>query len=446
MIAGLISFPIWTRVFSKAEYGLFSLVGVTIALGIGFSKFGLQHAALRFYSDFKEKKTDIDISYYYSTLVIGVILISGTLIFSVIAITKIFFKDHINSTINDLLILMGIIVFIRSVNRILGMFLRAQQRPLLYSVFAVGMRYGNLLFALVVFFYFIKGLKGVLLGWAIADGIRMLFLFSLFADKIKIHFRSSPFLIEAIRYSFPLIWMEMANMILNFGDRYLLQYFMGSAAVGVYSAGYNLSSMAQSFLSSPLRLAVIPIYLSMWNKQGEKETKLFLSNVLKYYFMFGIPIMVGLSWFGGEVITLLATAKYREAQVIIPFILMSLLLYGTYPIFSAGLRIQKKTTSLMYLTFLAGLLNIILNTFFIPKFGLMGAAYATLIAYAFYISPILKYLIISVITVLLVSNISGESIRMFMVKMTAGILIYFSGIFIIEKNIRMKFVSLVYKR
>ena len=74
--AGFLTFPIWTRIFSEVEYGQMSLATATLGLIIVFSKFGIQRAALRFYSEFKENKRDLDFTYYYTTSFLSVLFIS----------------------------------------------------------------------------------------------------------------------------------------------------------------------------------------------------------------------------------------------------------------------------------------------------------------------------------------------------------------------------------
>ncbi|HEC32650.1 MAG TPA: hypothetical protein ENI63_00125 [Candidatus Kaiserbacteria bacterium] len=463
MIAGFISFPIWTRIFTKAEYGVFSLVGITISLGVGFSKFGLQHAALRYHSDFKEKKTNLDMSYYYTTLFMGSLLISGMIISIALLSIETLFRNYIDRPLLELIPLVAVLIFTGTITSVLTMFIRADNRAKLYSIFIVIKKYGGLLLALFIVFHFMRNLRGLFMGFALSDILMLTFLIVLFLNKMKITRISFPFLKEAIRYSFPLIWMELSNMILNFGDRYLIQFYMGSDSVGIYSAGYNLTNMAQSFLTTPLRLAIIPMYLQIWNREGERRTINFLSNTLDYYFMLAIPIVVGMIWYGKEIIIVLATSKFQESAIVIPYIVIPLVLHGAYVIYGAGFFIQKKTKILMYLALTAGIVNIALNIILIPKFGILGAAYATLIAYILLSSLIalisykflkiniqlkklLIYLFLSFFTMMAISIYPAKNILELLIKIAVGIIVYSIGAFIIDIKIRQKVLSILLKR
>ncbi len=462
-LAGFISFPIWTRVFSKAEYGIFSLIGTTIYFGLSFSKFGLQHAALRFHSDFKEKKINLDMSYYYSTLFISSLLISGLITLFALLISNNFINNYVEKSLHGLIFIVAFLIFIESINSILTMFIRADNKGWLYSIFSVASRYGELLGALIIVFYFMKNLYGLFLGYAIFEMIIFLALLALFIRKLNIHKISFPFLKEALSYSFPLISAEVLDLILVFGDRYLIQFYMGPEAVAVYSVGYSVSTMAQSLLATPLRLAIIPMYLSIWNKDGEKETEKFLKNTLNYYFMLGIPVILGLSFFGREIVTLFATSKYQESSSVIPYIITPLVLYGAYVVYGAGLYIHKRTKILMYLTLLSGIINISLNIVLIPRLGILGAAYATLIAYLvaifsmvvisyrylivrIQIVSIVKYTLLSILVMYFLSHFEAKSIKELSIKIVMGSVFYLFGICISEKPIRQKVLFIVKRK
>src|SRR3989304_8484054 len=75
-IAGVISFPIWTRMFSRSEYGVLNLIEVLIAGIVPFAKFGIQNAAVRFYPDYSDAK---DKREFYTTLLLGSCFVSGLL-------------------------------------------------------------------------------------------------------------------------------------------------------------------------------------------------------------------------------------------------------------------------------------------------------------------------------------------------------------------------------
>ena len=59
MLLGFISFPVFTRVFSVAEYGVINLITNTVLLLTVLSKFGFQHSVQRYYPE-GEQATSAD--------------------------------------------------------------------------------------------------------------------------------------------------------------------------------------------------------------------------------------------------------------------------------------------------------------------------------------------------------------------------------------------------
>ncbi|HSK43648.1 MAG TPA: oligosaccharide flippase family protein, partial [Candidatus Binatia bacterium] len=68
MLLGFISFPVFTRVFSVAEYGAMNLITNTVLLLTVLSKFGFQHSVQRFYPEDGQAGGQDALRRYYSTL------------------------------------------------------------------------------------------------------------------------------------------------------------------------------------------------------------------------------------------------------------------------------------------------------------------------------------------------------------------------------------------
>jgi O-antigen/teichoic acid export membrane protein len=383
-LVGLVSLPVWTRLLTQSEYGLLSLVTATVSFLVIVCKFGLQHASLRFYSDVETGKLPFDFGTYYSTMFFAGLSFTAAASLLTVGLGYWVAAGRGNAAIVALLIPAAIVVALQSINNSLQMFLRAEQRARLFSAIQMLRRCGR--FALAVSMALLLGatVRNMLLGWIIAGSMIALFMFGRMLRLGHLSPRKfSPALLrQAVAYGFPLIWAEVSNITLALGDRYILQYFLGERMVGIYSVGYNISALAQSLLAVPLRLAVVPAYLSMWNEQGEEPTRKLLGRVLNYYLMLGIPLAVGMIWFRREILVLLTSERYSDSQSVVPLIIVPLVLYGAYTIYGAGLFIHKKTAVFMWVNFLGSFTNVGLNFVLIPRMGILGAAWATLVSYS----------------------------------------------------------------
>ena len=130
-------------------------------------------------------------------------------------------------------------------------------------------------------------------------------------------------------------------------------------------------------------LAAGPIGINIWEKEGLKNSQVFVTKSTRYYLLICLPAIVGLSILAKPVIQILTTPEYHGGFQIVPFVASGGFLLGLHHRFEAGLVFYKKTDLIMSAIIVAGLLNLGLNFWLIPIFGYVAAAITTLIGYVF---------------------------------------------------------------
>lgn len=441
-----------------------SIADATLAIFIVFSKFGIQHAALRFYSEFKENKRNLDLTYYYTTSFFGVFIFSLIVSVVYLLILEVYFRTRLEPQFLIILRILSLLIIFDAINSIFLMFMRAEENVKLRSIITVVRRYSMVAVTLLFVLVFKLGLLGFFYGWALVDFLYSVLLICIYfrQGKIKLKNISMPILKESLSYGLPLIGFELSSLLLAQGDRFMLQHYLGSAAVGVYSSSYNLTSYLVEFLAAPFRLAIMPIFMSIWEKKGKEETQKFLSSALKVYLMIGIPLIFATSFMGREFITLLASKKYVDGYVIMPWVISGIVIFSANSVYGAGLFLKKKTVALLSINFGSAVLNIVLNIFLIPSLGLVGAAVATLIAYLFQVAliinisfkivpakipvySIIKYIAISLIMVFTILHINHLGSAQIFIRILAGVLVYTMGILLLETQFRTEGLLLLRK-
>ena len=312
-------------------------------------------------------------------------------------------------------------------------------------------------------FLFVPGLEGFFLGMVTVEGALVLYLSLKIIKKenFGLHSFSSKELISNIKYGLPLVVSELAFVLFERSDTFMINHFLGVYEVGLYSVVYSLGYYVQKIAIIPLSMAVMPLYLNIWKEKGVAETSRFLSQITNYYLVVVIPLGVGLSLFTKNIITILASPKYAEAAYLMPWIISGLLLYGVYYLYAAGFYVSKNSGAITLSIFVSLLMNIMLNLLLIPLLGLKGAAISTLASYVVlilftqlrtkYILPIrLNYrlLLHSIIsTVLMFSFISLINIEdlffRLLIKFTLGFVMYLFFMIIIDTEFRRIFLKTV---
>lgn len=182
----------------------------------------------------------------------------------------------------------------------------------------------------------------------------------------------------ALVISFPLIWHTLSMHLLSSCDRIVITKYCGSEKAALYSIAYT-AAHAISLLYHSLGNAWSPWALDqIHTDRYEKHKK--VSNVYALLFM---VMAVGLLLVGPEILLVLGGKKYMEAVNVIPPALLAVVPQMVYSLYINSENYMKKQKFIAIGTMGAGLINLVLNVIFIPKFGYVAAAYTTFAGYFF---------------------------------------------------------------
>jgi len=182
---------------------------------------------------------------------------------------------------------------------------------------------------------------------------------------------------DMLRFSLPLLPTLFACWVIDFSDRYFLTRMSTLEQVGVYSVGARISSIIILF-STSFQMAWAPFALSI---QREDDAKDKYSRGLFLFLCVGLAGAAAITIFAGPILVLLTQPKYYEAQKVIGLLSIATVAYGAFLVLNIGLMIEKKTTLTSVAITSGAALNIVLNVLLIPRFGMVGAAVATLASY-----------------------------------------------------------------
>jgi len=383
-ISGLVSFPIFTRVFTVEEYGVLNLISATLGLVTGIAKLGVQHSIVRFYGEIKARNSAVDLSRYRSTTLFGMMAVATIVTVVWVGVGQLIPPSWWNDDrVPGLLLLTSVLVIVQPIDSCLSNFLRAEERSGLLGVYRVTSRYAGLALVLFTLFYVARDLRGFYGATIITEALSAVFLFVVMSRGR--HYSPRDFSPELFRrmliFGVPMIGWELAGITLNIGDRYVIQTVLGSGPLGVYSVGYTFCEFVQAILLSSIGQAIMPMYVRSWEENGEEATRQFIRQALHFYAMLALPVVAGLSAVGGDILVFLASEKYRESATIIPYVIAGMAVNSMVIIVGAGLFIHKHTLMIAGLVAACAVLNIMLNVLLVPHWGIIAAAVATLISY-----------------------------------------------------------------
>jgi len=377
-IIGLILLPFYTSYLSTSEYGILSLVEITSWLLTAVVSVKINAAFFRWYweKDYLDKRKSI----FFSSIILfgftSVILLSPLYFFRN-EISVLLFESNKYS---HLIILMLISTSLQVVIQLILHLMQLQEKAIFYS----GTSIVKLTIALVFTIFFIttldRGVNGIYEAMIISQVFFLIVTFRYVLSNIELKIENK-IISEMLKYSYPLMFAELSGIILTVSDRYILNFMTTTSDVGIYSLGYRLANTIRVIIYLPVMMAVTPLIYKYIDKPNNKR---FYSKIMTYL-AFGIMIFVlFFSLFGKEIIELVAQNKnYWDATTLVPILSITIFIGILKDTSLNGLNIAKKTGVIAAVVLVISVINIILNILFIPYWGTIGAAVATLIARIF---------------------------------------------------------------
>jgi len=183
---------------------------------------------------------------------------------------------------------------------------------------------------------------------------------------------------ELCRFGLPLIPTNLIGFLLAFSDRYILKMFVSFHEIGIYSLGYKFGAIVNMIGVSAIALAWPT---ALMNIIKDKGANIQIAKTCTYFMGLISCLVLFLSIFIDEILTLVATEKYMEAGPIVPVIAFAYLFFAYYKLFESGIFIVKRTVYYPFITGIAAVINIGLNLLLVPVWGMAAAAYNTVVGY-----------------------------------------------------------------
>ena len=175
------------------------------------------------------------------------------------------------------------------------------------------------------------------------------------------------------------IGFSLAMGLLNYNfDAVLLGFLKGPTVVGWYNAAYKLLLVG---LSAALAyFAGLFPALSRLYVENRKEFGLLVRHTAELWLVFVVPLVVAGTFLAGPVIRLLYGAAYANSAAPFRILLWSAALVLLRWVYMDSLRATGHQALDLRCAITSASLNVALNILLIPRFGMIGAASATVTA------------------------------------------------------------------
>lgn len=384
-LGGLVFLPIMTRILTSEEFGIIGILSpittiFTIILGLGF-----YNVILKKYIDLKDEPRKLE---SFKFTVVAFILLLNIFVLAILLIPtsksileKIFNVDYI------LIILSISIAMVNSLNNIALSLFRIEKKYYKVAIGSLISFFTNYILAI----YFISklnlGVFGNQLANLFAVTTLLIFLYIEYFKNINVEFHTN-YLVSSIYNGVPLIFIELTDQLVNFSDRYILAKFsIPFSLIGAYTLAYTGSRILTVVTGSFVNAWTAELYSDIYNEKINRNLEIFFS-ILAFF-------CIGASLFSPEAITVLFPSHYLKTIQYMPIVLTSAIIQSLYSL-DYYFHYFEKSKYIVGFTFLALVINVVLNIILIPLFidnAVLIAELTTLIALT--VRAILEFYIIN---------------------------------------------------
>lgn len=369
--------PVFTAFLSRADYGALSILLLFAVLTKILFRMGLDSGFFRIYY---ELDSDRDRKTLATTLFATALGVSAALFVLCVLLSRsiggALLGDGATSGQAALWILLVAGDTVLNTFAFVPMNLfRIQERPRAFTVMTLVRSAVNigLKVVLVVSGW---GVDGVLWADVVASALFAIALSPTLARNLAFRFSTS-MLREAAAFGLPKVPHGLAHQVLNLSDRKLIQVFATLPAAGLYHIGYMMGTGVKFFLAA-FELAWSPWVYAQVGKPGAART---IGRIATYAALAVVAFALANAVLGRELLILMTEPEYHDAHPVIPVVVLAYVMQGLFALTSVGLGISKRTSYYPLMTFTAAGANVLLNVLWIPRFGILGAAWATVAGY-----------------------------------------------------------------
>ncbi len=366
--------PVYMVYLSPEDYGVLTLLGSVEVIAKIVFRWGLDGSFMRFYYDCEDRQARQRLA---STIFFFLLAVSGILLVaSLVAAPRIVALLEGSASNVRALRLVLVNTFAIGFTFLPFHLLRMEQRSTTFSALTLLRSVSTLLLRIVLVVGAGMGVMGVVVTDIAVTGAILVVLFRFFGQLIRPVF-SAAVLRESLHFGLPRLPHAFAQQVMSVGDRFILTRFRPLTEIGIYSIGVSFGLTIKLFLSA-FEYAWAPFYYAT---SREPDAPRIFAGITTYGFAVLCLLAAGLSAVGGDLLALMARPDYAAAEPIIAWTAIGVLLQGAYLLTSIGLNITKQTRYYPVATIAAASVNVGLNYVLIPRFGIIGAAWANGAAY-----------------------------------------------------------------
>lgn len=379
---GFFLLPIYTRIFTTAEYGTIEMLSVIASFLGALLVMGLDSAQSFYFFERREMGRAAQaevvsaILQWRLTWGLGIVVVATI---SAPLLDGFFFGGKLGW--EQFAVAFVGVFFAQMMSQGVEVF-RLLYRPWPYVLITAAQSLGAAGLILLLILRFDQGIFGYFLGALLSSLVMTVVGWYLVRDYLDFSRLHSSCWKKLIRFGAPLLPGGISMYVMTASDRWFIQYYRGESELGVYALAAKFALIVALGIET-FRKAWWPIAMDAMHSPDGPEV---FRVIARMYMGVGVAAVVYLTFLSRWLVEWLAGPDFRDAWPLVGVLAWQSLFYGVYMVASPGIWKAERTHYSMNLMIGAALVNLALNAWLVPQHGSMGAAIATGLAYFLLVS------------------------------------------------------------
>ena len=365
----------YVEYLTPADYGILALLASIEAPVKLFFRWGVDGAFMRYWFDCPDERERQRLA---STLFFFLLAVNGALLVLSLAAAP-FLSERLLRTPGYTLALQLVLLNTFAIGFTFIPFhvLRMEKRAREFSALTLARSVSTIVLRIVLVMGMGLGVFGVVVADIAVTGVLMIIMVRWFAPLLRPMF-SMPVLRKSLAFGLPRVPHGFALQVMAVGDRFVMGRYLTVQDVGFYSMGVSFG-LIQKVALGAFEYAWAPFYYAT---AREPDAPRVFSTITTYGVAILALMTAGLSAIAADLLDLVTHGQYIGSAGVVAWTAVGVFFYGVYLLTSTGLNITSRTRYYPVSTAIGAAANIGLCVAWIPRFGIIGAAWANAAAYA----------------------------------------------------------------
>jgi len=238
-----------------------------------------------------------------------------------------------------------------------------------------------LLVSMILCFWFFSK-ESAIIAPTLITGVIVFFVMIILLKRVSgvtiNQIRQARFDTELLKFSYPLMFVIILQTFMHWMDILMLGYFTDAATVGLYHPAIRTAGLLNALIVSFVSIYA-PIMSQLHNEGDFSEMSHLYKLVSRWMITFAIPVSLIFIIYPSKMM-LLFGPDYMAGSSVLVILTVATFIQAALGAASPALGMSGYTRLTLWNSLGAFILNIVLNVVLIPKYGIIGAAWATLIS------------------------------------------------------------------